>query len=207
MCCTEGRFVPGGSKARLKADTAAAVAAWRRTATYRGELRSCFTGWLPLFKIIPFACSWDYICLSDQASGNHLGTNARARARARAIRCESCLSLHSRLVVASLSLLLCLSFSLSLVRFFFSRRASLLTGRSLNTRGKFASHLHDAIAGFSPWQCKRKRGTNPPDLFLVSLSFLLSLFPFFGGGIFLFSPAKKRPHRERWLVASVFIEQ
>lgn len=72
---------------RPKADRTTAEEQARRTATYRGELRSCFTGWLPLFKIIPFARSWDYICLSDQASGNHLGTNARPPAR-----CESCLS-------------------------------------------------------------------------------------------------------------------
>lgn len=132
MCCTEGRFVPGGSKARLKADRAVA-AARRRTATYRGELRSCFTGWLPLFKIIPFACSWDYICLSDQASGNHLGTNARPRARARAVRCESCLSLHSQLWSWHLFL------ALSLVPFSLFALCSLPA--ALNTRGKFASYL------------------------------------------------------------------
>jgi len=149
---------------RLKADRAAATEP-RRTATYRGELRSCFTGWLPLFKIIPFARSWDYICLSDQASGNHLEQMLdRARSRSRGSRCESRLSPHSRPAVVYLSP---------------SRSPA-----GLNTRGKSAYRIRicAAIAGFSPWQCKRNRGAN------CSTFSFLSFFR-----VFFFCPYKKAP--------------
>lgn len=185
MCCSEGRFVPGGSKARLKADRA--TAAWRRTATYRGELRSCFTGWLPLFKIIPFACSWDYICLSDQASGNHLGTNARPSARAGsdvnlAFPCIPGWSLH-----------LSFSFPPSL---FPSLHASLFT--------RFKHTWKIRVVSVTASRDFRRDSANVTAA-RIGLTFFL--FHSFFWGIFLFWSAKKRPHRERWLVTSVFIEQ